>query len=85
MAKLYVNSMRDALKDFHNNVLTADYNKFIEYYGEAPTDTFYEALSWRGLKNHNVKAYIDLSDDRKDELAIEDYKIDLMTKNCPNN
>ncbi|RPD94047.1 hypothetical protein EGM88_12665, partial [Aureibaculum marinum] len=48
MAALYIHSMRDALKDFHKNVLTTDYLKFVEYYGEAPADKFYEALAWQG-------------------------------------
>ncbi|WP_148084087.1 hypothetical protein, partial [Aureibaculum marinum] len=48
MAALYIHSMKDALKDFHKNVLTTDYLKFVEYYGEAPADKFYEALAWQG-------------------------------------
>lgn len=84
MADLYINSMKNALKNFHKNVLTDDYNKFINYYEETPSDTFYEALAWRGLRNHDVKAYADLSDERKAELETEDHKIGLLTKDCPN-
>jgi hypothetical protein len=29
MAVLYINSMKEALKAFHKNVLTEDYNKYI--------------------------------------------------------
>ncbi|RPD94039.1 hypothetical protein EGM88_12710, partial [Aureibaculum marinum] len=73
----------DALKDFHKNVLTTDYLKFVEYYGEAPADKFYEALAWQGLADHDVKAYTDLSDDEKEELSDEVFKIGMLTKNCP--
>jgi len=31
---------------------------------------FYEALAWRGLKEHDVKAWTDLSPERKKELRI---------------
>ncbi|MCG8732918.1 hypothetical protein [Tenacibaculum finnmarkense] len=54
MADLYVNSIRDALKSFHKNVLTDDYNKFVNYFGSSPSDTFYESLAWQGLKDDNV-------------------------------
>lgn len=83
MAKLYINSMRDALKNFHKNVLTSDYNKYTNYFGSSPTDTFYEALAWQGLSNHGVKAYTDLSDIRKKEISSEAIKLGKLTKDCP--
>lgn len=83
MAKLYINSMRDALKDFHKNVLTDDYNKYTNYFGSSPIDTFYEALAWQGLSNHGVKAYSDLSDSRKKEIDNETIKLGKLTSNCP--
>lgn len=55
-ALMYLNSMREALKEFHKNVFTDDYNKYINYYGEVPSDVFYEALAWGGLRDNNVKA-----------------------------
>ncbi|WBX78067.1 hypothetical protein PG911_07375 [Tenacibaculum ovolyticum] len=84
MADLYVNSMRDALKDFHKNVLTVDYNKFVDYFGSSPSDTFYESLAWQGLKDANVEAYNNLSNPKKTALNNEADKIGLLTKNCPN-
>ncbi|AYN06114.1 hypothetical protein [Flavobacterium sp. 140616W15] len=56
IALMYLNSMREALKEFHKNVFTDDYNKYINYYGEVPSDVFYEALAWGGLRDNNVKA-----------------------------
>jgi len=67
MGALYINSMRDALKEFHKNVLTDDYNKYTNYYGEAPTDAFYEALAWGGLRENDVKAWVDLSAEKKQQ------------------
>ncbi|MEY8781675.1 hypothetical protein AB9K32_14685 [Allomuricauda sp. XS_ASV26] len=85
MAELYVNSMKNALKDFHKNVLDGDYN-YLTNNGINPLpDSFYEALAWQGLKQHNVKAYTDLSDSRKTELtnSLNTY-YHSTTKNCPN-
>lgn len=84
MADLYVNSIRDALKSFHKNVLTDDYNKFVNYFGSSPSDTFYESLAWQGLKDDNVEAYNNLSDLKKISLNNEANKIGLLTKKCPN-
>ncbi len=76
--------MRDALKHFHKNVLTEDYNKYISYYEEVPNDDFYEALAWRGLKEHNVKAWTDLSTERKEEINNLSLRVDFLTQavNC---
>ena len=85
MAELYVNSIADALKEFHKTILTGDYN-YLSNDGQHPiSDTFYEALAWQGLKNHNVKAYVDLSDEKKSVLenALQTYFHDT-TKNCQN-
>ena len=40
IATLYLSSMKEALKGFHKNVLTDDYNKYTQYYGEEPSDGF---------------------------------------------
>ncbi len=84
MAKLYVYSIRDALKSFHKNVLTEDYNKFINYFGVIPSDNFYESLAWQGLKDAKVKAYTDLPDTKKKSLSNEINKVGLLTKDCSN-
>ena len=85
MGALYVSSLRDAMKDFHKNVLTDDYNKYIEFFGEEPSLDFYEALAWRGLKEHDVKAWTDLSPERKQELNDIGIRIDYLTNSiCPN-
>lgn len=60
MGVLYIESMKEALKDFHLNVLPNDYAAYTRYYGEAPSDAFYEALAWSGLKDVDVKAWTDL-------------------------
>ncbi len=82
---LYLNSMRDALKAFHKEVLTNDYNKFISLFGAAPSNNYYEALAWRGLKEHEVKAFTDLSAEKVNALKKEDLKIDFSLKECPKN
>jgi hypothetical protein len=40
MAVLYINSMKEALKAFHKNVLTEDYNKYTNHFEAAPSDAF---------------------------------------------
>ena len=84
MAELYVTSMMNTLKSFHKNVLVRDYN-YLTNNGRNPLpDDFYEALAWQGLKDHNVKAYIDLSNSKKTNLtnALNTY-YHSTTKNCP--
>lgn len=85
MADLYVFSIRDALKDFHKNVLTDDYN-YLTNNGAIPLpDTFYEALAWQGLKEDNVQAYNDLLGPKKTELTNSlNLYYHSTTKNCPN-
>ncbi|WP_172914574.1 hypothetical protein [Capnocytophaga canis] len=83
MGKLYVETMRDALKKFHKEQLTEDYNKFVKNYEREPSDELYEALAWQGLKEHNVDAYKELNPDKKksiDEVLQTEAKI--LTKNC---
>jgi hypothetical protein len=65
IAGLYLESMKNALKEFHKNVLTDDYNKYTNYYGEIPSDAFYEALAWGGLRENNAKAWADLPAEKK--------------------
>ncbi|MBF4494407.1 hypothetical protein IR010_17815 [Flavobacterium sp. MR2016-29] len=86
MAVLYVNSMRDALKEFHKNVLTDDYNKYVANYGTAPSDDFYEAMAWGGLRNGNVKAWTDLPADKKASIESLASGVTQLTKTytCPN-
>lgn len=86
MADLYVNSIKDALKSFHKNVLVGDYNYLTNNGSNPLPDSFYEALAWQGLKNVNVKAYTDLSDSKKKELtnSLNAHYHHSTTKNCPN-
>ncbi len=83
MGALYINSMRDALKKFHKNVLIDDYNKYIGYYGVAPNDDFYEALAWGGLRENNVKAWSDLSTEKKTAIANLANTAIRLTKTVP--
>ncbi|KIA98941.1 hypothetical protein OA93_06880 [Flavobacterium sp. KMS] len=83
IASMYLNSMRDALKEFHKNVLTDDYNKYINYYGEVPSDAFYEALAWGGLRDNNVKAWTDLSADKKAAIEKLASRVPLLSKLVP--
>ena len=80
MAKLYINSMRNALKDFHKNVLTKSYNELTEHFSAEPTDEFYEALSWIGLRDRGVKEYQDLTTEKKKSIDSELQKLGLLSK-----
>lgn len=82
MGYLYVNSMRDALKTFHKNVLKSDFEKYTNYKGHEPTDLFYEALAWRGLKEHNIEAYKDIDPEKIEQLEAVKLDIDVLTKDC---
>ncbi|BFM42860.1 hypothetical protein CFS9_15010 [Flavobacterium sp. CFS9] len=86
MAALYLESMKNALKDFHKNILGSDYNKYTDYYGEQPSDAFYEAMAWGGLKENNVKAWNDLSPAKKAEIENMARRANMLTKPapCPN-
>lgn len=84
MALLYIDVLKNALADFHQNVLVGDYN-YLTNNGSIALDDFYEALAWQGLKNHDVQAYLDLSQSRKDEIqnALTQY-YHSTTSFCPN-
>ena len=86
MGALYINSMKDALKAFHKNVLTDDYNKYINFYGEAPSDTFYEAMAWGGLRDSDVKSWTDLSPEKKAAIETLASRVTGFSKTvpCPN-
>lgn len=83
MAKLYLTSMKKALKEFHKNALPQDYNKYIQYYGEAPSDAFYEAFAWGGLQSANVKPWNDLPNARKEEIKKLAARAAGFSKNVP--
>ncbi len=83
MAELYVSSIAEALKEFHKTVLTKDYD-YLSNDGAKPlSDNFYQALAWQGLKEHDVQAYLDLTEEEKAALknALQTYYHDT-TKNC---
>ncbi|MEZ7514919.1 hypothetical protein [Flavobacterium frigidarium] len=86
MASLYINSMKEALKGFHKTVLTNDYNGYVKYFEEEPSDAFYEAMAWNGLKENNVKAWVDLPADKKASIESLVKRGNLLTKTapCPN-
>ncbi len=83
IAGLYLNSMKEALKEFHKSVLTDDYNKYINYFGEVPNDAFYEALAWGGLRDGDVKAWTDLPAEKKAEIEKLSSRIPLLSKAAP--
>ena len=84
MAKLYINSISEALKSFHKNILVGDYDYLTDKGVNPLPDSFYEAIAWQGLKEHGVKAYIDLSNTKKKELTDSLNKYyHITTKNCP--
>lgn len=75
--------MKEALKEFHKNVLNDDYNKYINYFGEAPSDAFYEALAWGGLRDNDVKAWIDLPTEKKAAIEALASRVTLLSKIVP--
>jgi hypothetical protein len=84
MAGLYLNSMKEALKDFHKNALTDDYNKYVAFWGHEPTDAFYEAMAWGGLQENDVKDWVNLPDEKKKEIiALANKENAYLTKNAP--
>ena len=84
MAALYIDEMVETLKNFHKNVLKGDYNYLTDNGTNPLPDSFYEALAWQGLENHDVKAYLDLPDERKKELKNSlELHYHSSTKNCP--
>mgnify|MGYP003120948842 CR=1 FL=1 len=85
MGQLYIRSMTNALKIFHKEVLSEDYDAYSNYFGVLPSDNFYSALAWQGLKNHNVKAYTDLPQSEKDAISVEEQNLSILKKDCPQN
>jgi hypothetical protein len=85
MAALYLSSMKEALKEFNKTMLPNDYKNYTEYYGEEPSDAFYVALAWSGLKDNNFKAWTDLSAQKKQEINDLAARVTKMSKtiDCP--
>lgn len=59
------------------------HNRYVNYFEEAPSDDFYEALAWSGLIEHNLKAWVDLSPERKAEINNLRQKTVYLSKNLP--
>ncbi|WP_310595494.1 hypothetical protein [Flavobacterium sp.] len=83
MAALYLSSMKEALKDFHKNMLPDDYQGYINYYGEEPSDAFYEALAWRGLEYENVKDWTNLPQTEKERISNLGKRVENFSRNAP--
>jgi hypothetical protein len=83
MGSIYINSMRDALKAFHKEILTTDYKAYINYYDQTPSDSFYEALAWGGLKDNNIKTWKDLSSEKKAEIEYYAERAAKLSKISP--
>lgn len=83
MAHFYIGLMRDALKQFHKTELINDYNKYINHYEKEPTDEFYEAIAWKGLKVHNVKAWQSLDEDKQARInTLLQEEVGMLSKKC---
>ena len=85
MAALYLQSMKEALKEFNKTILPNDYKNYTDYYGEEPSDAFYEALAWSGLKENNVQAWTDLTPQQQQAINNLAARVTQMSKtiNCP--
>ncbi|WP_166921333.1 hypothetical protein [Flavobacterium poyangense] len=83
MAALYLQTMKEALKEFHKNQLPNDYKAYKDYFGEEPSDAFYEAMSWGGLKDSNVKEWNNLSPAKKAEIENLASRTRMLSKSVP--
>ena len=83
MAKLYVQSMKEALKQFHQSILPGDIKAYTDYYKEPPSDAFYEALAWGGLRDSRVKAWNELSDEKKASIEALASRVEQFSKTSP--
>jgi hypothetical protein len=70
-------------KAFHKNVLTDDYNKYTNYFDETPSDAFYEAMAWSGLRDNNVKAWVDLLPEKKAAIEALANRVPNLSKTVP--
>lgn len=83
MATLYVQSMQEALKQFHQSLFPGDIKAYTDYYNEPPSDAFYEALAWGGLRDENVKAWNDLPDAKKASIEALASRVEQFSKTSP--
>ena len=77
------NRQKEILKEFHKTVLIEDYNKYTNHFGEVPSDAFYEAFAWGGLKENDIKAWNDLPADKKAAIEKLANKAILLSKTVP--
>ncbi|WP_427873063.1 hypothetical protein [Flavobacterium sp. MMS24-S5] len=83
MATLYVQSMKEALKQFHQSILPGDIKAYTDYYNEPPSDAFYEALAWGGLRDEDVKAWNELSATKKASIEALASRVERFSKTSP--
>lgn len=85
IATLYINSMKEALKEFHQSLFPADISAYTAYWGEAPNDEFYEALAWGGLQDSDVRAWNELSPAKQASIISLAKRVEQFSKNSPCN
>jgi len=83
IAALYIQSMKEALKEFHKTKLPNCYNGYKNYFDEEPSDAFYEAIAWNGLKKKNVKAWANLTQEEKTKIEALAKRDNLLIKASP--
>ncbi|MET3026776.1 hypothetical protein ABXT06_08880 [Flavobacterium sp. UW10123] len=83
MAILYVNSMKEALKQFHQSLFPNDISAYTAFYNEAPSDAFYEALAWGGLRDSKVKAWNELPAAQKASIEALASRVEKFSKTSP--
>lgn len=83
MAKLYLDSMKEALKEFHKTALKRDYDRNVNHYGYALTDDFYEAMAWGGLQDEKVQAWEELSLEKKASIIALAGSSTILRKTPP--
>lgn len=64
-------------------MLTDDYNKYTNYFDETPSDAFYEAMAWSGLRDNNVKAWVDLLPEKKAAIEALANRVPNLSKTVP--
>ncbi|MCZ8228995.1 hypothetical protein [Flavobacterium sp.] len=83
IAALYIQSMKEVLKEFHKTKLPNCYNGYKNYFDEEPSDDFYEAIAWNGLKEKNVKAWANLTQEEKTKIETLAKRDNLLIKASP--
>ena len=80
MAKLYINQMKNALKNIHGKLIPREVSSYKNRYGDQFLNDIYESLAWQGLRTHNLQAWKDKGTDTTKVNNILDNYVSGLTK-----